>query len=144
MPPKYTTESMSGKRYGNLTIVSVFRAPGKSQDVTWFECLCDCGTTKNIRGSHVIDGEAASCGCRNRYHWKRNPGVRNNMSRSRVYHAWVGMNRRCDPTKSHAANRKYYVSRGITVCDRWSSSFDNFLKDMGEPPTGKYAVRQNQ
>ena len=31
---------------------------------------------------------------------------------------------------------KNYGAKGVTVCDRWNSSFDCFLKDMGEPPKG--------
>jgi hypothetical protein len=41
------------------------------------------------------------------------------------------MIRRCHNEK--APNYKYYGGRGISVCDRWRDSFENFLIDMGVP-----------
>ena len=44
---------------------------------------------------------------------------------------------RCDCSYgSGPTHYKNYGSKGITVCDRWKD-YDNFLKDMGEKPTGK-------
>ena len=47
----------------------------------------------------------------------------------------AAMMQRCtDPQKT---NFPYYGGRGIRVCERWLSSFENFLADMGERPEGK-------
>jgi hypothetical protein len=52
--------------------------------------------------------------------------------RTPEYHAWQQMKDRC----FNSNNSKYpdYGGRGIVVCDRWRTSFDNFLEDMGERP----------
>lgn len=44
------------------------------------------------------------------------------------------MKRRCLNPNNFAYSR--YGGRGITVCDRWLESFENFLVDMGEAPPG--------
>lgn len=63
----------------------------------------------------------------NRKHGQAIPG-----QRGPTYRSWETMKARCnnpnDPSYSD------YGGRGITVCDRWSSSFINFLEDMGERP----------
>jgi hypothetical protein len=42
------------------------------------------------------------------------------------------MIQRC--TNPNRKGYKWYGGRGITVCERWAQSFDNFLADMGEAP----------
>jgi len=42
------------------------------------------------------------------------------------------MRNRC--TNFNYSGYKDYGGRGITVCERWMK-FENFLEDMGEPPT---------
>jgi transcriptional regulator of acetoin/glycerol metabolism len=42
-------------------------------------------------------------------------------------------------------NKKYpginrYIERGIIVCDEWKDSFEQFYKDMGKKPEGKYSI----
>jgi hypothetical protein len=43
------------------------------------------------------------------------------------------MRQRCQRTPE-------YVSRGITVCDRWQNDFRAFLVDMGERPSRAYTI----
>ena len=49
-----------------------------------------------------------------------------------VFCAWKSMLERC--LNSKKKNYLDYGGRGITVCDRWLSSFANFVADMGNPP----------
>lgn len=47
---------------------------------------------------------------------------------------WSDMKQRC--YNKNALQYKNYGARGISVCDRWLESFDNFLSDMGVKPNG--------
>lgn len=44
------------------------------------------------------------------------------------------MRYRCANPNCHAY--EYYGGRGIKVCERWDSSFQSFVDDMGERPLG--------
>jgi hypothetical protein len=52
---------------------------------------------------------------------------------SKTYSAWDNMKGRCYRRKDDPTT-KYW--RGVAVCVRWLNSFDNFLADMGEKPSG--------
>ena len=58
-------------------------------------------------------------------------------SYSRPYNIWSSMRQRC--SNPNAANYFRYGAKGITVCERWKK-FDNFISDMGEPPTGRHTL----
>lgn len=47
-----------------------------------------------------------------------------------TYRIWYAMRKRCEDKKN-----KNYGGRGITVCERWRSSFPLFLQDMGPRPS---------
>ena len=55
------------------------------------------------------------------------------------YGTWNQMKMRC--LNPNAAAYKEYGGRGITICQRWVNSFENFLKDMGRRPSGRNGKR---
>jgi hypothetical protein len=48
------------------------------------------------------------------------------------------MKTRCFNQNHHGFHK--WGGRGIKVCDRWRYSFENFLADMGEPPTPEHSI----
>lgn len=54
------------------------------------------------------------------------------LYRHALYPIWVQMKQRCNNKK--CKTYMYYGGRGISVCERWQSSFKNFVEDMGERP----------
>lgn len=52
-----------------------------------------------------------------------------------TYSSWSAMCHRCYNPKRECFDR--YGGKGITVCERWLTSFRNFLEDMGPRPKGK-------
>lgn len=57
---------------------------------------------------------------------------------SKEYKAWQGMIQRCTNVKCHKYSR--YGGRGITVCDSWLASFENFLSDIGKVPSSSHSL----
>jgi len=53
------------------------------------------------------------------------------------YTAWINMKMRCRTSYSESC---YYSDRDIDICDRWTKSFDSFLKDMGMRPTSEHSL----
>ena len=109
---------MSGMRLGNLTVIG--RAPnaeGNSR-ARWL-CKCDCGKTKIMRGDVLRKG-VTSCGCKTRY--KHGGCVGGKVSR--LYVIWRDMKSRCSNPKNNGYSD--YGGRGISVCDEWYHSFENF------------------
>ena len=67
--------------------------------------------------------------------------TKHGMHATPTWAAWKDMKRRC--LKPEAPNYHRYGGRGISVCDSWKDSFQNFLNDMGVRPDGMTLERLN-
>ena len=122
---------LTGRKFARLTVIGR-ESPTGAKPVKWL-CACDCGRQEVVVASQRLrEGTTRSCGCLRveqcgnnfRTHGKR---------RTRAYGIWTNMLTRC--LNIFASNYAYYGGRGITVCERWKK-FDNFIADMGVPPSG--------
>ena len=122
---------ITGQRFGRLTVVRLSHMDRHGGSM--WDCLCDCGTEKVIRGNALLNGKVLSCKC---LHREQLGALRRTHGRGRTaaYKRWTAMKQRCSNPKDPQFSE--YGGRGITVCDRWRDSFEAFLEDMGEPPPG--------
>lgn len=118
---------LAGRRYGRWTVIEHAGSDGKG--ARWL-CLCDCGTLAFIYGQHLREGNSRSCGCGRR--------TKGGLSRTPMYQRWKGMIARCHDPNNHGFPN--YGGRGIVVCERWQSSFEAFMADMGDPPSPEHTL----
>ncbi len=53
---------MTNKRFGKLLVIRKSNKRNSTRN-QWWECLCDCGNTKDICGTSLRLGTTTSCGC---------------------------------------------------------------------------------
>ena len=112
----------SGNVYNRLTVLE-YAGNTRAGDSIWL-CRCECGTLTKVARGELRKGSTKSCGCLR----ARSDG----KCTSTEYITWKEMKRRCYNPK----NSQYhlYGGRGITICERWRTSFVDFLADMGPKP----------
>lgn len=124
-----------GLKFANLTVVS--REPNDANNKAVWKCVCDCGEFRVVTSNDLTRGKVKSCGCLSRKCDSTGKG----NSKHKLYNVWSVMKQRCHNSNSNSY--RYYGARGIQVCERWRSSFANFLEDMGERPEGMTLDRIN-
>lgn len=123
-----------GRTYGRLTVLSRDENAGK--EPRW-RCVCECGSVKVIYGTSLRSGQTKSCGCLAKIITSKR-SLKHGMFGSPEWRAWNSMKSRChQPSNKNFIN---YGARGITVCDRWRESFENFFADMGARPSSEHQI----
>jgi hypothetical protein len=59
-------------------------------------------------------------------------------TRTPEYVAWTNIQQRC--TNASGPDFERYGGAGITVCKRWTDSYEAFLADMGRRPSAKHSI----
>jgi len=126
---------LEGKRFGKLVVIKDVGV-NKQGTYMWL-CKCDCGNEKIVKGASLKYGSTNSCGC----------GIIESIIKTHTKHGsvnsveystWEGMKARC--YNKNTPRYSEYGGRGISVCERWINSFENFLSDMGERPSNKHSL----
>lgn len=123
---------LTGQRFARL-VVTAFAGIDAKRNAVWL-CRCDCGGEKKCTGRDLKLGGVKTCGCK-RTNYKH--GMRN----TRTYRSWHAMKERCTNPNHDYFHR--YGGRGITICDAWVNSFEQFFKDMGERPDNTTLERKD-
>jgi hypothetical protein len=128
---------ITGQKFGLLTVQRREAKAEKTTVIRRWVCLCDCGTTSLAQAGDLKSGRHRSCGCL-QINTVFKHGAARDGHRSTEYNSWGSMKNRCYRETHNAYPR--YGGRGITVCDRWRESFENFLSDMGPKPSPKHSI----
>lgn len=126
----HTKLNLVGCVYGNLRVIKeAHSVKGKTRWV----CKCKCGTvsikaTSDLRRKRRI---VAGCSIKCPMVGERISllGRTHGMSKHLGFYSYRNMLSRCYNPKNCKWER--YGGRGISVCDQWRHSFENFWMDMG-------------
>lgn len=129
---------LTGKVFFRFTVQE--RLPNTSQGRNQWLCRCLCGNLRAVLGSNLRRGQHKSCGCL-RHDTRNVTNLKHGRCKDSTYRSWSRMFERC--CQPHHKSFGHYGGRGIAVCERWRSSFLNFVADMGNRPTGMTLERED-
>ena len=115
-------KDMTGVVRHGVKVIEDARGQGRNPRL---KCRCHCGVVFAPFKASFCLSKVKGCGCQHHY---LHP----------LYSTWTTMKRRC-------YNPRYpeyhlYGGRGITICDRWRTSFVNFHEDMGPKPSPQHSI----
>jgi hypothetical protein len=127
---------LTGQVFGRLTVISEDPIRILSGYVRW-SCICECGKSTVAFSRNLVSGNTESCGC-----LRIETATTHGMYSTTEYNIWKAMIKRC--TNSNDSAYDNYGGRGITVCDEWLDSFENFYRDMGPRPNPDHSIERKE
>ena len=132
-------KNLIGQRFGRLVVTDY--AGLTKHNMSMWATTCDCGNSQIVTGNHLRQGNTKSCGCLNdevraMQCVKRSTkhGFAKRKQQTKEYVTWCNMIAR---TENEARQDfRFYGAKGVKVCERWRTSFENFYTDMGNKPDG--------
>ena len=128
-----------GQKFGRLLITGIIqnseRDKKRKRLRTIVSTICNCGNKTNTRIESVLSGRTKSCGCLLRETakiTKTTHGKSNLLRYTKVYKCWQNLKFQCEHETKHK-------SKLGMLSKRWKS-FNNFLSDMGQPPTNDHKL----
>lgn len=126
-PPNFI--DITGQTFSKLTVI---KRDGKNKEgkATWL-CKCECGKESIVTGKQLRTGKTRSCGCllaevtaaRSTTH-----GMARRGNKNKLYSTWMKIKQRCH--NETCSDYYLYGATGISVCDRWRNSFQDFYDDI--------------
>jgi len=130
-----------GKKFGRWTVLGFAH---KTKATYFWKCKCDCGIERAVRMGDISNGKSVSCGCFSIETQKRIKTIHgqagNKGENSKEYNCWKAIKYRCYARTGQ--DWPDYGGRGIEVCSRWFSSFNNFFEDMGKKPSNRHSIER--
>lgn len=115
---------LTGKKIGRLLVIERTRIERTKK---YYICRCECGKEKIIKQEDLMSGLKKDCGCISAKPRSKHIGEitrTHGDSKTRLYHIWHGMKRRCNAKTCKAY--KNYGGRGIKMYDEWNSDYTSF------------------
>jgi hypothetical protein len=128
-------KDLTGLRFGRLVVAGFDYRDGT---IYYWNCKCDCGNKRSVAAGSLIRGLTRSCGCfMSEISAKTivELNFKHGMTGTKPHSVWSGIKARC----KDITNMRY-GGRGIKICERWYTSFENFYEDMGDPPSDQHQI----
>lgn len=120
----------TGMKFGRWTVLGI--APNHitkgGYQVSMWDCVCECGTRRSVRGNDLRLGKSVSCGCI----LADNPAsLKHGAAGSHLYMVYHGIRARCYNPNSN--DYKHYGGRGIKICKEWEEyeTFESWALKSG-------------